>query len=86
LKAPELNLTGELPERLTRTRAAPRFFQIWGVAPACGRDFTPAEDRFGGPPAAVINDRLWRPRFAADLQVIGPPSNRISEPFPGSYI
>jgi putative ABC transport system permease protein len=37
----ESELSGELPERLTRAFVAPRFLQVWGMAPAIGRDFAP---------------------------------------------
>jgi putative ABC transport system permease protein len=67
----ESELSGELPERLTRALVASRFLQVWGVAPAIGRDFSPMEEHFGGPPAVLISDRLWRRRFAADPNVIG---------------
>src|ERR1043166_2892144 len=42
-------LSGELPERLTRAFVASRFLETWGIAPALGRDFTPMEEHFGGP-------------------------------------
>ncbi len=64
-------LSGELPERLTRAFVARRFLQVWGVAPQIGRDFTPMEEHAGGPPAVIISDRLWRRRFNADPDVIG---------------
>ena len=37
----ESELSGELPEKLKRALVAPRFLQVWGVAPALGRDFSP---------------------------------------------
>ena len=43
------DLSSELPEKLRHAFVAPRFLQVWGIAPALGRDFTPAEERFGGP-------------------------------------
>ncbi len=64
-------LSGELPEKLTRAFVAPRFFQVWGVAPALGRDFTTQEEHYGGPNAVVISDRLWRRRFSASPSVLG---------------
>jgi putative ABC transport system permease protein len=63
--------TGELPEKLKRAWVAPRFLQTLGVSPAIGRDFSPQEERFGGPNSILISDRLWRRRFAADPSVIG---------------
>jgi putative ABC transport system permease protein len=69
----ESELSGALPERLMRAFVAPRFLEVWGVSPAIGRDFTPAETRFGGPSAVLISDRLWRRRFGADPNAVGKP-------------
>ncbi|HTM25637.1 MAG TPA: ABC transporter permease [Vicinamibacterales bacterium] len=65
--------SGELPERIECAWVAPSFFQAWEVPPALGRMFAPEEERFGGPPAVVISDRLWKRRFASDPNVIGRP-------------
>jgi hypothetical protein len=50
-------LSGELPEKLERVWVAPRFLQVMGIAPSLGRDFSPQEQRFGGPNAVLISDR-----------------------------
>jgi putative ABC transport system permease protein len=63
--------TGEFPEKLTRAFVAPRFLEVWGMAPALGRDFTPEEGQPGGPNAVLISDRFWRRKFGADPNVIG---------------
>lgn len=63
--------SGALPEKLTQVLIAPRFLQVMGVAPALGRDFSPAEERWGGPSVALISDRFWRRRFDADPSVMG---------------
>ncbi|HEU5450898.1 MAG TPA: ABC transporter permease [Terriglobales bacterium] len=63
--------SGPLPEKMTRAWVAPRFLQVWGVSPLAGRDFTPEEEKFGGPNAVLISDHLWRQRFHADPAVIG---------------
>jgi putative ABC transport system permease protein len=63
--------TGEFPEKLTRAFVAPRFLEMWGMAPALGRDFTPEEGQAGGPTAVLISDRFWRRKFGADPNVIG---------------
>src|SRR5206468_216491 len=63
--------SGELPERLACAWVAPHFFEVWEVAPALGRGFTPEEERFGGPRAVILSDRFWRRRFGADPHVIG---------------
>lgn len=63
--------SGELPEKITRAGVAPRFLQVWGVAPMLGRDFAPDEERFGGPGVVLISERLWKNHFHADRNVIG---------------
>ena len=64
-------LSGELPEKLTRALVSPRFLQVWGVAPELGRDFDPGEEHFGGPNAILISDRYWRRRFDASPDAVG---------------
>ena len=64
-------LSGEFPEKLKRAVVAPRFLQVLGIAPALGRDFIPEEERFGGPDAVLISNRLWQRRFGGDPNAIG---------------
>ncbi len=63
--------SGSLPEKVTQGLVSPRFVQTFGVAPAIGRDFTSAEQHFGGPRATILSDRYWRRRFNADPSAIG---------------
>ncbi|MGH9732153.1 MAG: ADOP family duplicated permease [Candidatus Acidiferrales bacterium] len=63
--------SGALPEKITIAFVAPRFLQVWGVAPELGRDFTPEEERVGGPPAALISNRYWRRRFGKNAKALG---------------
>jgi putative ABC transport system permease protein len=63
--------SGDVPEKLTQAFVAPRFLEVWGIAPAIGSDLS-----FDGPHtvalnAVLISDRLWRRKFAADPNVIG---------------
>ena len=67
----ESETSGPLPERLDQALVAPRFLQVWGVAPTLGRGFTAEEERFGGPDAVMISDRFWQRRFYGDPHVIG---------------
>ena len=40
-------------------RVAPRFHEVWGVAPALGRGFTPADNQEGAASVVLISDRFW---------------------------
>jgi putative ABC transport system permease protein len=74
--------SGELPERLARAWVASGFLQVWGVPPALGRGFMPEEQRFGGPPAVIVSDRLWRRRFGGDPNIIGRALRIAQESYP----
>jgi predicted permease len=62
--------TGDQPERVRRATVLPRFFDVWGIEPLLGREFTEAEHRLGGPAAILISERYWRRRFGADPYVL----------------
>jgi putative ABC transport system permease protein len=63
---------GRDPERVAAVRASATYFDVVGVQPALGRAFTAAEDRPGSARrVAILSDRLWRRRFAADPSVVG---------------
>ncbi|MGH9781499.1 MAG: ABC transporter permease, partial [Candidatus Acidiferrales bacterium] len=64
-------ISGPLPEKVTIAFVAPRFLQVWGVSPALGRDFRPAEERYGGPGAVLISHRYWLRRFGGNPDAIG---------------
>lgn len=63
--------SGTDPERLGGSRVSPLFFSVFGVDPVVGRTFSPDEERFGGPGAAVLSEPFWRRRYAGDAQAIG---------------
>jgi len=63
--------SGEIAEKVKRAFVAPRFLEVWGIAPAVGRGFARAEEHYGGPVVVLISDRLWRQRFGADPNAIG---------------
>ena len=66
------DLTGPgTPEHLDGDRISSGFFNTLGVNLTLGREFSPLEDRPGGPPVVVISDHLWRNRFAGRPDVIG---------------
>jgi predicted permease len=65
--------SGALPEKLLCARTSPRFFSVLGIVPLLGREFTPDEELFGGPHAALISEALWRRRFAGQPNAVGRP-------------
>jgi putative ABC transport system permease protein len=74
--------SGDLPEKVRRARVAPRFLEVWGIAPALGRGFTDAEHRAGGPTAVLISDRYWRRRFGGAPDVLGRTVRMAGASFP----
>lgn len=63
--------SGPLPEKVTIAFVAPRFLQVWGIAPALGRDFSSEEERFDGPGAVLISNRYWLRHFSDDPNAVG---------------
>jgi putative ABC transport system permease protein len=63
--------SGDLPEKLTRAFVAPHFLDVWGIAPAIGRNFSEDETRPGGPLAVLVSERFWRRRLNADPSAVG---------------
>jgi len=64
-------LSGGEPQRTGSAEVTIDFFSLLGVKPVAGRTFLPAEHQAGGPPAAMLSERLWRDRFGANPGVIG---------------
>jgi putative ABC transport system permease protein len=63
--------SGSLPEKVTECLVAPRFLEVMGVSPALGREFTPQEEHWGGPNAALISYTYWQRHFHGDPGAIG---------------
>jgi putative ABC transport system permease protein len=67
-----LNISGGGdPERVAAALASREFLPALGIEPIAGRNFLPAEDRPGGPPAVLISHALWQRRFHSDPSAIG---------------
>lgn len=47
------------------------FLAVLGIRPLMGREFTPAEDKQGAAPVAVISEGLWRRKFNAAPNILG---------------
>jgi putative ABC transport system permease protein len=58
-------------ERVVGVRATGGWFDVWGVAPALGRVFGPAEDAPGHDQVVVLSHRFWTRQFGADRGVLG---------------
>jgi len=66
------NLSGtDEPERIQGARVSTNFFSMFGVKPALGRDFLPAEDALKGERVVILSQSMWRRRFNADPSLIG---------------
>ena len=59
------------PERIAGQRVSKDFFRTLGIAPSLGRDFQASDDRYRGTNVAILSDRLWHRRFAADQTIVG---------------
>src|SRR5437868_5151314 len=65
------NLTGAgEPERLDGRRVSANLFDLLGVKPIIGRTFAADEDK-PGTKVVLLNESLWKRRFAGDPSVIG---------------
>ena len=74
---------GAMPVAVRRSRGAEaaqpyrgefvsgNYFQMFGLSAYAGRLLTPADDRSGAPPVAVMSYRVWQQRYGADPGVIG---------------
>lgn len=66
------NLTGRgEPEQLPVARITPNFFDVLGVRPQLGRNFSEEDGQVAGPPVVMISDGLWRTRFNGDRSIVG---------------
>jgi predicted permease len=70
----QVNLTAPgRPEHVNGNQISSGFFQMLGVHPLLGREFSPQEDQPGGAPVAMISDREWKNRFGQSADVLGKP-------------
>ncbi|HEV8432048.1 MAG TPA: ABC transporter permease [Thermoanaerobaculia bacterium] len=52
-------------------RVSAHYFDVLGIRPLLGRNFSEDEDRPNGPKAVVLSDRIWRDVLGADRHSIG---------------
>jgi predicted permease len=66
----QLSGAGE-PVLLRGFKVSSGYFQLLGLSPARGREFTVDDELPGHGRLAILSDRLWRSRFASDPDIIG---------------
>jgi|HubBroStandDraft_1064217.scaffolds.fasta_scaffold11134_3 predicted permease len=76
----QLSGTGQ-PERFTGFAVTAGFFHALGLRPARGHEFNTNDEIPGNQQQAILSDRLWRNRFAADPNIIGRKITLDSRPF-----
>ena len=63
----QVNLAvGDSAVSVRQARVGSGYFRVLGVAPFVGREFTPEEDRPGGPAVTVLSYGLWQRLFDGD--------------------
>lgn len=61
-------------------RVSTHYFDVLGIHPVIGRNFSEEEDRPGGPRAVILSYAIWRNDFGANPQILGQSIDLRSEP------
>lgn len=64
-------LVGDMPNDLWAQLVSGNYFGMLGIKAAAGRLLSPADDRPGASPVAVISHGYWQRQFAGDSSVVG---------------
>lgn len=62
-------------------RVSQHYFDVLGIHPATGRNFSQAEDAPNGPRAVILSYEFWRSTFNADRNLIGSAVRLKGEPY-----
>ena len=68
-------------ESVSGARVSAHYFEVMGIRPLVGREFTEDEDRPQGPNAVVLSYDLWQRGLHGDKDVIGKPITVKGEPY-----
>jgi putative ABC transport system permease protein len=66
-----LDSPGGVPETYYTKQVTPNAFQLLGVKPILGRDFTPSDAKPGADPTVILRYNLWEQRFGKDPSIVG---------------
>jgi putative ABC transport system permease protein len=69
------------PARLDGRQVSAGFFDVLGVKPALGRNFSPDEDKPGAHPVVLISHGFWQRQLGGDPSVINKPIQLSNENF-----
>ena len=72
---------GDDVESVSGARVSAHYFQVMGVRPLIGREFTEEEDRPHGPNAVILSYDLWRRALHGDKDVLGKAMTLKGEPY-----
>jgi len=72
---------GGPPEQIPAHAVSTDYFQMLGVAPILGRDFSPQEDEPSNQHTALISYGLWQRRFGGDRGIVGQAINLSGESY-----
>ncbi len=77
-----LNLSGSgVPERLEVGLVSSDLFDVLGVHPFIGHDFSSGDDAAGAPATAMLSYAYWRAHFNGDATVVGRALTLNDEPY-----
>jgi predicted permease len=71
----------ETAQYLHAARVSAHYFDVLGLHPAAGRNFTEDEDLPHGPRSAILSYGLWRTTFGADRNLLGQTILLKGEPY-----
>jgi putative ABC transport system permease protein len=72
---------GGPPEQIPAYAVSTDYFEMLGVTPVLGRDFSPNEDESANQNSVLISYALWQRRFGGDHAVIGRPVSLSGESY-----
>jgi putative ABC transport system permease protein len=73
--------TKDAADRIVGYTVSSEIFDVLGVAPALGRQFSAEEDRPGGGDVILLSDSFWKTRFQSDRNILGSKLDLDGVPF-----